>query len=163
MLCTLSSHQTNELICRILLIDGLTLTTVWPPTDWLDWTNIYHFYWLCPAVFLVVFILDSCEHAIHSSTAECFAKGVCNQFKIQILCWALVLCCDFCSVDNGFNPVWNESCEFDIFNPEVALMRFVVQDEDVFGEPNFLGQATIPVRSIRTGKAFSHCVLNILH
>ena len=58
------------------------------------------------------------------------------------------------SVDNGFNPVWNEACEFDILNPEVALMRFIVQDEDVFGEPNFLGQATIPVKSIRTGMAF---------
>lgn len=56
------------------------------------------------------------------------------------------------SVDNGFNPVWNETCEFDIINPDVALIRFVVQDEDMFGDPNFLGQATYPVKCIKSGK-----------
>ncbi|XP_013410429.1 1-phosphatidylinositol 4,5-bisphosphate phosphodiesterase gamma-1-like [Lingula anatina] len=55
-------------------------------------------------------------------------------------------------VDNGFNPVWNDQCEFDIINPEVAMIRFVVQDEDMFGDPNFLGQASFPVKSIRPGK-----------
>ena len=54
-------------------------------------------------------------------------------------------------VDNGFNPVWNETCEFDIINPDMALIRFVVQDVDMFGDPNFLGQASYPVKSIRTG------------
>jgi len=58
-------------------------------------------------------------------------------------------------VDNGFNPVWNEVCEFDILNPEVAMMRLVVQDEDVFGDPNFLGQATIPVKCLRTGRPYA--------
>ncbi|CAH1778916.1 unnamed protein product [Owenia fusiformis] len=54
-------------------------------------------------------------------------------------------------VDNGFNPVWNETCEFDILNPPLALIRFSVQDEDMFGDPNFLGQATYPLTSLRTG------------
>ena len=53
--------------------------------------------------------------------------------------------------DNGLNPTWNETFEWDIANPELALIRFCVQDEDVFGEPNFLGQATFPMRSMRTG------------
>ncbi|XP_045463914.1 1-phosphatidylinositol 4,5-bisphosphate phosphodiesterase gamma-1 [Harmonia axyridis] len=54
--------------------------------------------------------------------------------------------------DNGFNPIWiNESCEFVVFNPHFALLRFLVQDEDVFGEPNFIGQATYPVLCLRTG------------
>ncbi|KAL3182846.1 hypothetical protein MRX96_034483 [Rhipicephalus microplus] len=44
--------------------------------------------------------------------------------------------------DNGLNPVWNEAYMFDICNPSVALLRFVVQDEDMFGDPNFLGQVT---------------------
>jgi len=40
----------------------------------------------------------------------------------------------FCmfSVDNGLSPVWSESCEFDVINPSVALLRFVVQDMDMF-------------------------------
>lgn len=50
--------------------------------------------------------------------------------------------------DNGFNPQWKEMCEFSIANPDFALLRFLVQDEDVFGEPNFIGQATYPVRKL---------------
>ena len=56
--------------------------------------------------------------------------------------------------DNGLNPVWNEQCEFDIVNPELAMIRLVVQDEDMFGEPNFLGQATYPVRGLKPGMIF---------
>lgn len=51
----------------------------------------------------------------------------------------------------GFNPLWNETCEFDVVNPELAFLRCVVQDEDVFGEPNFIGQATFPIVGLRTG------------
>lgn len=48
--------------------------------------------------------------------------------------------------DNGFNPIWNdEACSFVIHNPHFAMLRFLVQDEDAFGEPNFIGQATYSV------------------
>ena len=40
----------------------------------------------------------------------------------------------------------------------LALIRFIVQDEDVFGDPNFLGQATYPVQCLRSGKIITHCV-----
>ena len=35
------------------------------------------------------------------------------------------------------------------------MLRFVVQDEDMFGDPNFLGQATFPVKCIKTGTVYS--------
>ncbi|KAL1501701.1 hypothetical protein ABEB36_006983 [Hypothenemus hampei] len=55
-------------------------------------------------------------------------------------------------MDNGFNPKWSdELCEFTIYNPDFALLRFVVMNEDVFGEPNFIGQATYPLSCIRKG------------
>ncbi|XP_051158448.1 1-phosphatidylinositol 4,5-bisphosphate phosphodiesterase gamma-1 isoform X2 [Leptopilina boulardi] len=54
-------------------------------------------------------------------------------------------------VDNGFNPIWNETCEFEIINPCIALLRFVIQDEDMFGDSNFIAQATYPVTCLRTG------------
>ncbi|KAK7474992.1 hypothetical protein BaRGS_00033739 [Batillaria attramentaria] len=54
-------------------------------------------------------------------------------------------------VDNGLNPVWNENCVFDVLCPEMALIRFAVMDEDIFGDPNFLGQACYPVPCIRSG------------
>ena len=53
--------------------------------------------------------------------------------------------------ENGFNPVWNEGCEFELLNPDLALLRFCVQDEDVFGDPNFIGQATYPIPCLKTG------------
>lgn len=53
--------------------------------------------------------------------------------------------------DNGFNPVWMQCCEFEVANPHFALLRFVVQDEDMFAEPNFIGQATYPLLCLRTG------------
>ncbi|XP_074646958.1 1-phosphatidylinositol 4,5-bisphosphate phosphodiesterase gamma-1-like isoform X2 [Tubulanus polymorphus] len=52
---------------------------------------------------------------------------------------------------NGFNPVWNVTGVFDILNPDLAFLRFIVYDEDMFGDPIFLGHGTFPVRSLRTG------------
>eukprot|EP00047_Mylnosiga_fluctuans_P014182 m.36079 g.36079 ORF g.36079 m.36079 type:complete len:972 (-) comp5374_c0_seq1:1778-4693(-) len=58
--------------------------------------------------------------------------------------------------DNGLCPVWNEEVSFTISMPELASIRFVVQDEDMFGDPNTIGQASFPIGSaadpsIRTG------------
>ena len=53
--------------------------------------------------------------------------------------------------ENGFNPVWNEGCEFELLNPDLALLRFCVQDEDVFGDPNFIGQYVVPMNCIKKG------------
>ncbi|XP_039287689.1 1-phosphatidylinositol 4,5-bisphosphate phosphodiesterase gamma-1-like [Nilaparvata lugens] len=53
--------------------------------------------------------------------------------------------------DNGLNPVWNDFCDFDVHKPELAMLRFVVQDEDMFGDKNFIGQATYPIVALRTG------------
>lgn len=41
-------------------------------------------------------------------------------------------------------------------NPDIALIRFLVQDEDVFGDPNFLGQAVYPIKSLRPGYRSVH-------
>ena len=53
--------------------------------------------------------------------------------------------------DNGFNPYWNDTFDFQLANPDLALLRFVVYDVDIFGDSNFIGQYTVPVRCIRTG------------
>ncbi|VVC96133.1 unnamed protein product, partial [Leptidea sinapis] len=58
---------------------------------------------------------------------------------------------EYDSGDNGINPIWNGFCEFEIANPEIAMIRFVVQDEDMFGDPNFVGQAVYPLKCLRTG------------
>lgn len=53
--------------------------------------------------------------------------------------------------DNGLNPVWRESVVFDVDNPELAFVRFVVNEEDSFGDANFLAQAVYPLRCLRQG------------
>lgn len=51
---------------------------------------------------------------------------------------------------NGFNPVFDETFEFHINLPELALVRFVVQDDDFIGD-GFIGQYTIPLSCIQPG------------
>ncbi|KAJ4943079.1 hypothetical protein JOQ06_005588 [Pogonophryne albipinna] len=54
--------------------------------------------------------------------------------------------------DNGLNPVWvQRQFVFDIHNPSFSFLRFTVYEEDMFSDPNFLAQATFPVRLLRTG------------
>merc|ERR1712223_81732 len=53
--------------------------------------------------------------------------------------------------DNGFNPDWNESFDFQISYPDLAMLRFVIYDVDIFGDSNFIGQYTVPVPCIRHG------------
>lgn len=42
---------------------------------------------------------------------------------------------------------------FQISNPEFAFLRFVVYEEDMFSDQNFLAQATFPVKGLKTGEA----------
>uniref|UniRef100_A0A3B4XXC3 Phosphoinositide phospholipase C n=1 Tax=Seriola lalandi dorsalis TaxID=1841481 RepID=A0A3B4XXC3_SERLL len=54
--------------------------------------------------------------------------------------------------DNGLNPVWvQKQFVFDIHNPTFSFLRFTVYEEDMFSDPNFLAQATYPIRLLRTG------------
>ncbi|XP_015452471.1 1-phosphatidylinositol 4,5-bisphosphate phosphodiesterase gamma-1 isoform X1 [Pteropus alecto] len=56
------------------------------------------------------------------------------------------------TVDNGLNPMWPaKPFHFQISNPEFAFLRFVVYEEDMFSDQNFLAQATFPVKGLKTG------------
>lgn len=52
----------------------------------------------------------------------------------------------------GFNPVWNETLNFVIHAPELALVRFVVEDYDKTSRNDFIGQFTLPFRCIQAGE-----------
>lgn len=57
--------------------------------------------------------------------------------------------------DNGLNPVWApcpEQVKFEIYDPNLAFLRFVVYEEDMFSDPNFLAHATFPIKGIKSGK-----------
>ncbi|EMP36224.1 1-phosphatidylinositol-4,5-bisphosphate phosphodiesterase gamma-2 [Chelonia mydas] len=56
--------------------------------------------------------------------------------------------------DNGLNPVWvpcPEQVKFEIYDPNLAFLRFVVYEEDMFSDPNFLAHATFPIKGIKSG------------
>ncbi|XP_008284206.1 1-phosphatidylinositol 4,5-bisphosphate phosphodiesterase delta-1-like isoform X2 [Stegastes partitus] len=53
--------------------------------------------------------------------------------------------------NNGFNPEWNENFQFDIYVPELALVRFVIEDHDSASDNEFVGQYTLPLSSLKLG------------
>ncbi|CAH3195917.1 unnamed protein product, partial [Porites evermanni] len=53
--------------------------------------------------------------------------------------------------DNGFNPMWKETFEKELLMPELAMIRFVVFDEDVGSRDDFIGQFSLPFTSVRPG------------
>lgn len=61
----------------------------------------------------------------------------------------------FLTDDNGFNPIFMDSFDFNIHNPELSFMRFIVYDQDMFGEPNLLALSTIPVKCMKSGESLS--------
>uniref|UniRef100_A0A3B4DH54 Phosphoinositide phospholipase C n=1 Tax=Pygocentrus nattereri TaxID=42514 RepID=A0A3B4DH54_PYGNA len=60
---------------------------------------------------------------------------------------------------NGDNPLFDESFEFQINLPELAMVRFVVLDDDYIGD-EFIGQYTIPFECLQPG--FRHIPLQSL-
>ncbi|CAJ1071592.1 -phosphatidylinositol 4%2C5-bisphosphate phosphodiesterase delta-1-like isoform X4 [Xyrichtys novacula] len=53
--------------------------------------------------------------------------------------------------NNGFNPSWNENFQFDVYVPDLALVRFTVEDHDSTSDNEFIGQYTLPVNSAKMG------------
>ncbi|NXD19141.1 PLCZ1 phosphodiesterase, partial [Spelaeornis formosus] len=52
---------------------------------------------------------------------------------------------------NALSPRWNETFSFSIQVPELAMIRFSVEDELSLSTNEFLGQYTLPVMSLNTG------------
>lgn len=52
--------------------------------------------------------------------------------------------------NNGFNPIWNETFEFVLNAPELALLRFAVLDS-VLGKDDLVAQYTLPFSSLKPG------------
>ncbi|XP_078385995.1 1-phosphatidylinositol 4,5-bisphosphate phosphodiesterase delta-3-like [Cetorhinus maximus] len=58
--------------------------------------------------------------------------------------------------NNGFNPVWNEVLRFTISVPELALIRFVVEDMMQPPAMTSFGQFTLPFTSVKEGYRHVH-------
>ncbi|XP_053301976.1 inactive phospholipase C-like protein 2 [Pleuronectes platessa] len=62
-------------------------------------------------------------------------------------------------IQDGDNPIFDESFEFEINLPELAMVRFVVLDDDFIGD-EFIGQYTIPLECLQPG--YRHVPLQCL-
>jgi len=51
----------------------------------------------------------------------------------------------------GENPEWGETFEFEVAEPDVAVLLFTVWDDDVLSADDFMGQYALPVRCLRRG------------
>ncbi|XP_062972827.1 1-phosphatidylinositol 4,5-bisphosphate phosphodiesterase delta-4 [Elgaria multicarinata webbii] len=58
--------------------------------------------------------------------------------------------------NNGFNPQWGEVFQFLVWVPELALLRFVVEDYDKASRNDFVGQYTLPLTSVKAGYRHIH-------
>eukprot|EP01092_Planopodium_desertum_P014988 TRINITY_DN77395_c0_g1_i1.p1 TRINITY_DN77395_c0_g1~~TRINITY_DN77395_c0_g1_i1.p1 ORF type:complete len:186 (-),score=21.27 TRINITY_DN77395_c0_g1_i1:35-523(-) len=57
--------------------------------------------------------------------------------------------------DNGFNPDWNETFTFTFTQSHLAILTFLVEDEDAVGFDH-IAHFSIPVESIRPGYRVVH-------
>lgn len=53
----------------------------------------------------------------------------------------------------GFNPCWGQTLQFLLRAPDLALVRFVVEDYDTASRNDFVGQFTLPLSSLKQGGA----------
>ncbi|NXL79286.1 PLCD4 phosphodiesterase, partial [Leptocoma aspasia] len=58
--------------------------------------------------------------------------------------------------NNGFNPRWDETLQFQLHVPELALIRFVVEDYDKTSRNDFVGQFTLAFANIKCGYRHIH-------
>ena len=64
--------------------------------------------------------------------------------------------------DNGLRPTFDLACNFELGMQDMASLRFMVSDEDMFGDANIIAQNVYPLGShdrlaIRTG-AYVHAL-----
>ncbi|XP_003786299.1 1-phosphatidylinositol 4,5-bisphosphate phosphodiesterase delta-3 [Otolemur garnettii] len=59
-------------------------------------------------------------------------------------------------LNNGFNPCWEQTLQFQLRAPELVLVRFVVEDYDTTSPNDFVGQFTLPLNSLKQGYRHIH-------
>ena len=56
--------------------------------------------------------------------------------------------------NNGFNPVWNETFNFESKVPSLAFLEFKIKDHSTSGTDKDLAMFTCPLNLIKEGNSF---------
>ena len=115
------------------------------------------------AVFMGVLMLPMCHCGMSHGTIHmqpCCCLLVCNSLSEawctppvdQLLQDHSSACLHRTKVvkDNGFNPQWNESFKFKSIFPGLAILCFVVMDDDTLSD-DFIEQYSLPLESLARG------------
>lgn len=54
-------------------------------------------------------------------------------------------------IEDDWNPMWNETFEFPLTIPHLAILRIEVREYDTSGKSEFAGQTCLPVAELRSG------------
>lgn len=129
---------------------------------------LYYYFHNCP-------VLSWCKSMRKQMTSFSFAMPDSVQCSsLTYFCWSLFLSnamtglferyntewfiYSSCAPSTGFNPQWNCTLSFQLQVPELALVRFLVEDHDHTSKNAFVGQFTLPFTSLLTG-AHKHPLL----
>ncbi|XP_010226342.1 PREDICTED: inactive phospholipase C-like protein 1 [Tinamus guttatus] len=77
-------------------------------------------------------------------------KGIVPGVSPQVLHVKIISGQNFPKPKGADNPIFDESFEFQINLPELAMIRFVVLDDDYIGD-EFIGQYTLPLECLQPG------------
>ncbi|CAF2666556.1 unnamed protein product [Rotaria sp. Silwood2] len=53
--------------------------------------------------------------------------------------------------NNGFDPLWNETFQFNIYFPQMCLVRFDIYDYDIFTKDDRIAYFCLPMTTMQTG------------
>ena len=54
-------------------------------------------------------------------------------------------------IEDDWTPSWNDSFEFPLTVPELAILRVEVREYDTSGKSEFAGQTCLPIAELRSG------------
>lgn len=97
----------------------------------------------------------NCVHTrdLKKNTGKIHFPDLHSRYTNSIYFVSFLFISNICSIClSGFNPVWNETIRHVIHFPELALMRIRVMDYDMLSQDDFIGQYTLPIASMETGK-----------
>ncbi|KAI6219263.1 Phosphoinositide phospholipase C [Aphelenchoides besseyi] len=182
-MCSFSETKHEKLLEKgLTLFNARQLSRVYPQASRLTSTNFYPVPYWNSGCHMVALNYQTGDRSMQLNDAKFLANGRCGYvlkplylmdetfrpdlandspcanscpivLTVQVIAGKHLSRKDHNKASNGLNPHWNETFVFQIYRPELAILRFTVEDGDFVGPKTdpFIGQAGFPVDCIRPG------------